>query len=186
MGTGSNGVDKFYFNSAYSGTLTKPGFNDIIAIEQLFNYLNFNLSTERPILVVDSVTESYIAQDKQTQSMLTRWVNENGADIQKIKHTQFHERSRVLAYDPIGGTIIDTHASGAVIPSTTQSANFAFIASQLGIALGIIDVFFIQDPANYGFTMSMDLRVGGRGLRSDYTGTAIYAYGPATQQGDVV
>jgi hypothetical protein len=183
VGAGGNGVDKFYFNQAFAGALTKPGFNDVIGIEQLFEYQNFNLETERPILVVDSITKSYIKQDKQTQSMLTRWINENGADVEKISHTQFHSRSRVLAYDPIGNTIIDTHASGVVIPATTQSANLAFVASQLGIALGQIDTFFVQDPANYGFTMSMDLRIGGRALRQDYTGVAIYAYRPGVQAG---
>jgi len=183
VGTGSNGVDQFYFNSAFNGTLTKPGFNDIIAIEQYFNYLNFDLKNERPVVVLDSIADSYLDQDKQTQSMLTRWINDQGADIAKIKHTQRHERSRVLAYDPAGGTIIDTHASGAVIPATTQSANFAFISSQLGIALGLIDVFFVQVPTTYSFTMSMDLRIGGRALRSDYKGTAIYAYGSGAQPG---
>ncbi len=183
VGAGGNGVDKFYFNPAYAGSLLKPGFNDVIAIEQQFNQSNFDLKTEKPVLVVDSITESYIAQDKQTQSMLTRWVNENGADVQKIKHTAFHERSRVLAFDPIGNTIIDTHAAGAVIPATTQSANLAFVSSQLGIALGKIDVFFVQDPANYGFTMSMDMRIGGRALRNDYTGVNIYAYGNGVQAG---
>lgn len=183
VGAGSNGVDKFYFNQTYAGSLLKPGFNDIIGIEQLFEYQNFNLETERPILVVDSITKSYIKQDKATQSMLTRWINENGADVEKISHSQFHSRSRVVAYDPIGGTVIDTHASGVVIPSTTQSANLAFIASQLGIALGQIDTFFVQDPANYGFTMSMDLRIGGRALRNDYTGVALYGYSSGTQAG---
>lgn len=183
ISSSANDINKFYFNSAFNGTLVKAGFNDVIAIEQLFNYLNFDLSAEKVVMVADSITESQISQDKQTQSMLTRWVNDSGADIQKIKHTLLHERSRVIAYDPAGGTVIDTHASGVVIPSTTQSCNLAFVPSQLGIALGLIDVFFVQNPANYGFDMAMDMRIGGRGLRSDYTGAALYAYGTGSQAG---
>jgi len=183
VGTGSNGIDKFYFNSSFAGTLTKPGFNDIMAIEQIYDYLNFNLEKERPVLVVDSIMKSYIKQDKQTQSMLTRWINDNGSEVQKISNTLFHPRSRVVAYDPAGGTAIDTNASGAVIPVTTQSAALSFVSSQVGIGLGLIDVFFIQDPANYGFKMSMDLRIGIRALRSDYTGVSLYVYDSIAQSG---
>jgi hypothetical protein len=177
VGTGGNGVDAFYFNSAFAGSLLKPGFNDIMKIEQLFKYLNFDLASESAVMIGDSIVDSYIKQDKATQSYLTRWIQDNGADVLKISRTKMYERSRVLAYDPSGGTVIDTNASGAVIPSTTQSANLAIVPSQVGIGLGIIDVFFVQDPANYGFVHSMDMRTGIRALRSDYKGVTIYAYG---------
>lgn len=180
---GGNSVDKFYWNTAYNGELTKPGFNDIMAIEQNFDFLNFDLEKERLVLVVDPIAKSYIKQDKVTQSMLTRWINDNGAEVQKISNSLFHHRSRVVAYDPAGGTAIDMNATGVVVPATTQSAMLSFVASQVGIGLGLIDVFFIQDPANYGFKMSMDLRIGTRALRSDYKGLALYAYGPTAQPG---
>ena len=183
IGTGSNGVDTFYFNPSYQGTLLKPGYNDAIKLEQNFKQLNFDLNAEKPVLVIDPIMDSYISQDKQTQSLLTRWVNESGADIQKLKHTLLYERSRVLAYDPIGGTIIDTNGTAGVVPPTTQSAGLSFIASQVGVALGQIDVFFVQDPANYGYKMSMDMRIGSRALRSDYKGVQIYAYGNGAQAG---
>ncbi len=183
VGTGGNGIDKFYFNSSFAGTLTRPGFNDIMKIEQNYDYLNFNLEKERSVLVVDSIMKSYIKQDKQTQSMLTRWINDNGSEVQKISNTLFHPRSRVVAYDPAGGLAIDCNASGAVIPVTTQSAGLSFVASQVGIGLGLIDVFFIQDPVHYGFKMAMDLRIGIRALRSDYTGVSLYAYKDTAQAG---
>jgi hypothetical protein len=183
VGTGSNGVDKFYFNTAFQGSLLKPGFNDIMKIEQFFAYQNFDLSSEKVVAIVDTITNSYLKQDKATQSYLTRWINDGGADIQKIAHTQIHERSRIIAYEPTGGTVIDTQPAGTVIPATTQSANLAIIPSQVGIALGLIDVFFVQDPANYGFKMSMDMRLGIRALRSDYAGTAIYGYSSGVQAG---
>lgn len=183
IGSGGNGVDAFYFNSAFSGSLLKPGFNDIMKIEQAFSYQNFDLEQEKTVLIGDSITYSYLKQDKATQSMLTRWINENGSDVQKISHTKLHERSRVVAYDPTGGTIIDTNAAGAVIPATTQSANLAIVPSQVGIGLGMIDVFFVQDPANYGFVHSMNMRTGIRGLRSDYKGVTLYAYSNGAQAG---
>jgi len=177
------GVNKFYFNPALTGNLTKPGYNDILSIEQYFASKNFDLAKEKVIAVVDPITNSYIKQDKQTQSYLTRWIESNEADVLKISHTKLHERSRVVAYDPTGGQIVDMNASGLVLPATTQSANLAIVSSQVGIGLGLIDVFAVQDPANYGFVQSLDLRIGARALRNNYDGVAMYAYGPNPQAG---
>ena len=177
-GSGSS----FIFNSSFAGTLVKPGMNDIFAIEELFALQNYDLPRERPVLVTDSSMMRYLKSDPQTQSMLTRWVNEQGAELQKISHTLIHERSRVGAFDPASTTVIDTHATNPVIPSTTQSAGLAFIASQVAIGLGLIDVFMIQDPNNYGYKMSVDLRINARALRKDYTGLAIYNYDSAQGQ----
>jgi hypothetical protein len=168
---------KFIFNGSFAGNLVKPGYNDILAIEELFQLQNYDLSSERPVLVVDSTMNRYIKSDPETKSLLTRWINDEGAELLKISHTLLHERSRVGAYDPASTTVIDTHAASVTIPVTTLSAGLAFIASQVGIGLGLIDVFMIQDPSNYGYRMSVDLRINARALRSDYTGLAMYTYG---------
>jgi hypothetical protein len=178
-GSGSS----FIFNPAFAGSLVKPGMNDIFAIEEQFQLQNYDLPRERPVLVVDSTQMRYLKSDPQTQSMLTKWVNEQGAELQKISHTLIHERSRVAAYDPASATVIDTHATGVQIPATTISAGLAFIASQVGIGLGLIDVFMIQDPNYYGYKMSIDLRINARALRNDYTGLAMYTYGTPAQAG---
>jgi hypothetical protein len=182
IGAGSNGVDSFYFNPSFAGNLIKPGFNDVLKLEQFFKQSNFDLNSERVILVIDSVMESYIKQDKQTQSLLTRWINDNGADIQKISHSQIHERSRVAAYDPSGNTVIDTFATSGIVPATTISAGLSMVASQVGIGLGQIDVFFVQDPTNYGYKMSMDIRTGIRALRQNYLGVQMYTYNQGSGQ----
>jgi membrane protein involved in colicin uptake len=174
---------KFIFNPAFAGTLTKPGMNDVFGIEELFMQQNYDLPRERPVLVADSAMIRWMKSDAQTQSMLTKWVNEQGAELQKISHTLIHERSRVAAYDPASATVIDTHATGVQIPATTISAGLAFIASQVGIGLGLIDVFMIQDPNYYGYKMSIDLRINARALRNDYTGLAMYTYGTPAQAG---
>ena len=174
---------KFIFNSNFSGDLVKPGYNDIISLEEQFNLQNYDLSQERVVVVVDSSMMRYIKQDPETKSLLTRWINDQGAEILKISNTLLHERSRVAAFDPASTTVIDTHANGVSIPSTTQSAGLAFVASQVGIGLGLVDVFMIQDPTNYGYRMSCDLRVNARALRSDYTGLCMYTYNNGAQSG---
>jgi hypothetical protein len=156
--------------------------NDVFGIEELFMQQNYDLPRERPVLVADSTMIRWMKSDPQTQSMLTKWVNEQGAELQKVSHTLIHERSRVAAFDPASQTVIDTHATAVQIPSTTQSAGLAFIASQVGIGLGLIDVFMIQDPNSYGYKMSIDLRINARALRNDYTGLAMYTYQGAQGQ----
>jgi hypothetical protein len=177
-GSGSS----FVFNPSFAGTLTKPGMNDVFAIEEKFMQQNYDLPRERPVLVMDSAMMRWMKSDPQTQSMLTKWVNDQGAELQKISHTLIHERSRVGAYDPASATVIDTHATAVVVPGTTLSAGLAFIASQVGIGLGLIDVFMIQDPNNYGYKMSIDLRINARALRNDYTGLAMYTYSNGVAQ----
>ena len=168
---------KFIFNSAFSGNLVKPAYNDILAIEELFQLQNFDLARERAVLVVDSTMNRWIKSDPETKSLLTRWINDQGADLTKISNTLLHERSRVGAFDLPSTTVLDTNGVGVSVPSTAYSAGCAFVASQVGIGLGFIDVFMIQDPANYGYRMSLDLRTNIRALRSDYTGLAMYTYG---------
>lgn len=175
-----NSGSKFIFNGSFSGDLVKPGFNDLLAIEEQFQLQNFDLPSERIVLVTDPTMNRYIKSDPETKSMLTRWINDQGADLTKISHTILHERSRVAAYDPASSTVLDTHGSGVVIPATTLSAGLAFVASQVGLGLGLIDVFMIQDPSNYGYRMSLDMRINARALRSDYTGLCMYTFGAGT------
>ena len=178
-----NSGSKFIFNSSFAGNLVKPGFNDILAIEELFQLANYDLPRERVVLVVDSSMNRYIKSDPETKSLLTRWINDEGADLVKISHTLLHERSRVIAYDPASTTVEDTHSGTVSIPATCLSAGLAFVASQVGIGLGLIDVFMIQDPTYYGYRMSVDLRINARALRSDYTGLALYSYGTGVGSG---
>ncbi len=172
-----NSGSKFIFNSSFAGDLVKPGYNDILAIEEAFQNQYYDLPNERPVLVVDSAMNRYIKSDPETKSLLTRWVNDEGAELVKISHTLLHERARVAAFDLPSVTVVDTHASAPVVPATTMSMGMAFIASQVAIGLGLIDVFMIQDPTYFGYRMSCDLRINISALRSDYTGCCMYTYG---------
>jgi hypothetical protein len=44
------------------------------------------------------------------------------------------------------------------------------------MGLGMLDVFMIQDPTNYGYKMSADLRMGIAPLRADGTGLSLLTY----------
>jgi hypothetical protein len=176
--SGASDPNSFILNPAFTGNLKKPVLNDLIVLEQIYNKQNFNLEDtgERVVLVQDPTMSRFIAQDPETKSLLTRWVNADGTDLLKFKHTLLHERSKVALYDTATGQIKDP---SGVIPATAVSAGLSFIPSQVGIGLGMLDVFMVQDPSAYGYKMSADIRMGIAPLRKNYDGTGVYTYANA-------
>jgi len=174
--SGAADPNSWYYNPDYTGNLKKPAFNDIMRLEQIYNKQNFALESERATLVLDPTMDSLISQDPDTKSLLTRWVDSGKEDFFKIKHTLLPMRSRVAIYDPATGLVKDPMG---VIPSTAVSAGVGFIPSNVGMGLGMLDVFMIQDPSAYGYKMSADIRIGITPLRANYNGTTLYTYGAA-------
>jgi hypothetical protein len=170
----SSDPNSFYYNPSFVGSLKKPVLNDLIVLEQLYKRQNFMLEQEKAVLVMDPTMDRYISQDPETKSLLTRWVNSDGGELPKFKNTLLHERSRVAIYDPATGQVKDPNG---IIPATSVSAGISFIPSQIGMGLGMLDVFMIQDPTAYGYKMSADIRIGIVPLRANYDGTTLYTYG---------
>lgn len=166
--------DQFYFNNQYNGALATPAYNDIAALEQVFNNQNFDLGREKMRLVTDPTAMKYIKQDPLTQSLLTRWLQTNDADLLKISHTGLNMRSRVAALDLATSQIKDPTG---IMPATTVSAMLFFLASQVAIAIAMLDVFFQQAPSSWGFRMSADMRIGAQTARLNGNGTGLFSYG---------
>lgn len=173
----ANDPNSFYYNPAFTGNLLKPAYNDIQRVEQIYNKQNFELAAEKATLVLDPTMDAFIGQDPDTKSLLTRWVKSDESDLLKIKNTLLPQRSRVAIYDPATGQVKDP---SGVIPATAVSAGIGFIPSNVGIGLGMLDVFMIQDPSAYGYKMSADIRIGIVPLRKNYNGTTLYTYGAPT------
>lgn len=165
----------FYYNTLFQGTLNNPTLNDILMPELIYNKQNFDLDNEKPVLVIDPTTNTLIKQTGQSQSLLTRWIDDNGKDQFAFSHTRFNQRSRVLAFNPQTSQVLSPFG---IIPSNATSANLGFIPSQIGIGIGNLDVFMVQSPTDYGFKMSADVRMGITTLRANADGTSILAYGP--------
>jgi len=172
--TGANDPNAFFYNPTLLTALATPAYNDITRIEQIYNKQNFQLENEEPVLVIDPTQEAFISLDPDTKSLLTRWIESNKADLLRIKHTVLNQRSRVAIYDPATGQVKDP---SGIIPATAVSAGIGFIPNQVGIGLGMLDVFMIQDPTAYGYRMSADMRQGIVPLRANFNGTTLYTYG---------
>ena len=169
-----SGANKFYYNPSFATAIKAPAYNDIFALEQVYNNQNFNLDNEKPILVIDPIMTRYIKQDPDTKSLLTRFIKSDESEVLKIGNTTLIPRSRVAVYDPSTSQVKDPNAS---IPSTASSAAIGFIPSNVGIGLGMLDVFMVQSPGAYGYIMSADTRIGIVPLRANFNGTSLYTYG---------
>lgn len=165
----------FYYNNLFQGSLFNPTLNDILMPELIYNKQNFDLDNEKPVLVIDPTTNTLIKQTSQSQSLLTRWVDDSGKDQLAFSHTRFNQRSRVLAFNPQTAQVLNPTS---IIPSVATSANLGFIPSQVGIGISNLDVFMIQSPTDYGYKMSADVRMGITPLRANANGISILAYGP--------
>jgi hypothetical protein len=171
------GPNHFTYNAAFNGTILNGAYNDVAGIEQIYKYQNFDMSNEKAVLLVDSIMERGIKQDPLTQSLLTRWINSGKtSDNLFIDHTEIVERSRVAVFDPSTNQVKDINAS---IPTTAQGAGLGFLPSQLGIGLGMLDVFVLQSATNYGYEMSANIRAGANALRANFNGMALYNFGVA-------
>lgn len=172
---GATLINNFYYNPAFVGNLISPSLNDIITGEQLYNQQNFPLEDMETRLVIDPIMEAQLKMDPESKSLLTRFITEDGKDLLKYSHTVFNQRSRVLAYDPATSQVKDPNG---VMAATVISAALGFIPSQVALGLGMLDVFMVQDPTNYGYKMSADIRIGAASLRVDNAGLLAMIFGP--------
>jgi len=168
-------VDAFYSAwFTYTGTLARPVLNDIIRLEQIYQKQNFDLGINRPVVVLGTTANSYLAQDSEVKNKLTEWKTIEPGRIAEFRNTSLYTRSRVAAYDQATSTVLDP---AGVIPNTAVETNLSFIPNQVGIGMGNLDVFFIQDPSTYSYLMSADLRKGIVPLRKNFNGTGLLNYG---------
>lgn len=176
--TGGSNLESFILNPSFTGNVNKAKLTDSLMFEHLFINQNF-VNSETFDFCVDGLMSENIDADKDTKSLLTRFAESNNTNLLKYKRATFVPRSYYGLYDTATGGIVDP---SGVIPATAQSIAPVFIPSQLGIAIGKIDVFFVQDPLNYGITQSMDTRIGITTMRWDNKGLAAYTYGDAKNQ----
>jgi hypothetical protein len=174
-----NDLDAFYqtwFASLPAGgwSLGKPTLNDIIRLEQIYAKQNFSFEgPDKPVVVLGTTANSYLAQDQEVKNKLTEWKVIEPGRIAEFRNTTLYTRSRVAIWDTAASQILDP---SGVIPATAIEANLSFIPTQVGIGMGMLDVFFLQDPSNYSYNMSADIRKGIVPLRQNYFGTGLLNY----------
>jgi phage head maturation protease len=167
-------IDAFVLNPAFAGSLKKPQLADIARIEQLFNKQNFPVDIEKAVVVLDPTMAAYLKTDDKMSNRLTYFVNTAGDSLQGYSYTEFANRSQIGLYNPATGAFVDPDG---VVPAGAVSAGMAFKPSQLALGIGYFDVFMVQSPSGYSYTMSANMKAGSAVMRSDKKGLAALTYG---------
>ena len=188
-------TNAFPANPKATGTLKEIAPDDFLAMQTAFinqNYVMENFAAEM-------VMPGIMHQQLQSNAMLTNLLTKNAGSMRPMfgeyAGFAFRPRSITTLYDSASSKIIDpelyldgkiTDETGAiptytppVIPATAYGSALAFIPSEAIIAIGRTNVHMVTDPSNYGWRMSMDMRLGAGAARKGGLGIGVIA--PGTQ-----
>jgi len=166
--------DSFLLNTGFTGNLGKPRLENLLVVDQLFKKQNFPDGTKF-VVIQDPTMDRYITADKDTQSLLTRFVNSQGDELISYKHAMLRNRSKVGLWNKATSAVVNP--SSVLAPTTTVGACLCLVPDQAALALAALNVFMIQDPTVYGYRMSANVRMGAGLIRSNGAGSAILTYG---------
>jgi hypothetical protein len=161
-------------NTGFTGNLGKPRLENLLVVDQLFKKQNFPDGTKF-VVIQDPTMDRYITADKDTQSLLTRFVNSQGDELISYKHAMLRNRSKVGLWNTATSAVVNP--SSVLAPTTTVGACLCLIPDQAALALANLNVFMIQDPTAYGYRMSANVRMGAGLIRHNGAGSAILTYG---------
>lgn len=188
-------TNAFPANPKATGTLKEIAPADFLAMQTAFINQNYVMET----FAAEMVMPGIMHQQLQSNATLTNLLTKNAGSMRPMFGEYagfvFRPRSITTLYDSASSKIIDpelyldgkiTDETGAiptytppVIPATAYGSALAFIPSEAIIAIGRTNVHMVTDPSNYGWRMSMDMRLGAGAARKGGLGIGVIA--PGTQ-----
>lgn len=185
----------FPANTKATGTLKEIAPEDFLAMQTTFINQNYVMET----FAAEMVMPGIMHQQLQSNATLTNLLTKNAGSMRPMSGEYagfvFRPRSITTLYDSASHKIIDpelyldgkiTDDTGAIpsytppaIPVTAYGSALAFIPSEAIIAIGRTNVHMVTDPSNYGWRMSMDMRLGAGAARKGGLGIGVIAPGNA-------
>lgn len=186
-------TNAFPANQTATGTLKEIAPADFLAMQTAFINQNYVMDT----FAAEMVMPGIMHQQLQSNATLTNLLTKNAGSMRPMfgeyAGFAFRPRSITTLYDSAVSKIIDpelyldgkiTDETGAipaymppVIPATAYGSALAFIPSEAIIAIGRTNVHMVTDPSNYGWRMSMDMRLGAGAARKGGLGIGVIAPG---------
>lgn len=186
-------TNAFPANPTATGTLKEIAPDDFLAMQTAFINQNYVMET----FAAEMVMPGIMHQQLQSNATLTNLLTKNAGSMRPMSGEYagfvFRPRSITTLYDSASSKIIDpelyldgkiTDETGAipvytppVIPATAYGSALAFIPSEAIIAIGRTNVHMVTDPSNYGWRMSMDMRLGAGAARKGGLGIGVIAPG---------
>ena len=188
-------TNAFPANLTATGTLKEIAPADFLAMQTAFVNQNYVMETFAAEMVMPAVMHEQLQSNATLTNLLTKNAGSMRPMFGEYAGFAFRPRSITTLYDSASGKIIDpelyldgkiTDETGAiptytppVIPTTAYGSALAFIPSEAIIAIGRTNVHMVTDPSNYGWRMSMDMRLGAGAARKGGLGIGVIA--PGTQ-----
>lgn len=186
-------------NPNAAGIISTIDVHDLNMLAARYVNDNYDIQRDSITLVVDGLYGGFLKGDERFINALNKPGGVVDPSYQEWDAFRIYSRSRTTLYDTAANATVDpmdyyqgtvnqqTGAVTAVTPpvlnATTYGAPLSFIPSQVVEAFGNINVHFVVDPSNYGWTTSVDIRYGVGSARTNGTGIRLLAPEVATTAG---
>ena len=190
-------TNAFPANPTATGTLKEIAPADLLALQTAFINQNFQMETFEAEMVMPAIFHQQLQSNATLVNLLTKNAGSMRPTFGEYSGFEFRPRSITGLYDTASSKVIDpelyldgkiTDADGSiptytppVIPATAYGLALGLIPSEGIIGIGRTNVHMVTNPSDYGWQMSIDMRLGAGPARKGGLGIGVIY--PSTQAG---
>ena len=188
--TGAAFASANYFpaNSAAAGNLKGLKADDLLALQMQFINQGYTMNPAEAELVLPAVFNMQLQQDEKVTSVFNKIGGTVQPNFTEYAGFRTEARNTTALYDTSSSKVTDAElycdgkisANGSVpsytppvLSGTMYDAAIGFIPQEVIIALGRTNIHMVEDPSNYGWRFSMDIRTGAGAGRKDGKGIGL-------------
>lgn len=181
-------ANMFPTNPTAAGNLKALTANDLLALQMQFINQGYTMEPAEASLVLPAVFNMQLQQDNKVTSIFNKIGGGVTPNYTEYAGFRTEARNATALYDTSSRKVTDaelycdgkTSANGTVpsytppvLSGTMYDAAIGFIPQEVVIALGRTNLHMIEDPSNYGWRFSMDIRTGAGAGRKDGKGIGL-------------
>lgn len=178
----------FPINDAATGTLLEFALKNITQMQKGFINQNYTMDYNEAVMVMAAAYFEQLQNDPLITSILSKQTGRVGPMTVQYSGFEAMPRSTVAAYDTASSKVVDAelycdgkvNADGTipsytppVLTATAYDIALGFIPGEAIIAQGNTNVHMVQNPNDYSWVMSMDIRSGAGAARKGGLGIGI-------------
>lgn len=190
-------ANAFPANPTATGTLKEIAPADLLALQTAFINQNFQMETFDADMVMPAIFHQQLQSNATLVNLLTKNAGSMRPTYGEYSGFNFRPRSITGLYDTASSKVIDPElycdgkiadADGSipaytppVIPATAYGLALGLIPSEGIIGIGRTNVHMVTNPSDYGWQMSIDMRIGAGPARKGGLGIGVIY--PSVQAG---
>lgn len=178
----------FPSNASAAGTLNAIRLFDLVSMETAFTNQNFALDKGECVAVMDAIYMEQLKNDPLITSILSAYAGERTPRYLTYSSFSMQPRSITTLYDTSSSKVVDPElyldgkvSSNGTIPAytppvlnaTAYGVVLCFIPGECIIALGNVNTHMVENPNDYAWKFSMDVRTGAGAARANGAGIGL-------------